>query len=215
MKRLKNREDAANELRESLPLEQMRVENWNLVAVSSGGLELASYVNKRLSLPIDMLLSASISAPQNPECEIARVCETEELVIHEALCDSFDIQVDYVYAEATRKHEEKILPNIYKYRKGRHFDSKKGETVVILDEGSETGLKLMLAIKAILSQQPKAVYIAVPVLPHEIFDAIEPLVDGIFFVKDIENYKITSCYYEKLEPVSDETIELILKKDNG
>ncbi len=192
----------------------MRVENWNLVAVSTGGLELAYYVNKRLLLPLDILISASITAPHNPECEIARVCETEEMVIHEALCDSFDIQLDFVYGEATRKHEEVILPNMYKYRKGRHFESKKGKTVVIFDDGSETGLKLMLAIKAILSQKPKAVYVAVPVLPQEVLDAIEPLVDEIFFLKEIENFKETAYYYEKLESVNDETVENILKKEN-
>jgi len=215
MKRFEDREAAAKELREVLPKEKMRIENWNLVAVSTGGLELAYYVNKRLKLPLDILISASITAPQNPECEIARVCETEEMVIHEALCDSFDIQLDFVYGEATRKHEDVILPNMYKYRKGRHFESKKGETVLILDEASETGLKLMLAIKAILSQKPKAVYVAVPVLPQEILDAIEPLVDEIFFLKEIENFKETTCYYEKLEKVDDEMIEMILKKENG
>jgi putative phosphoribosyl transferase len=215
IKRFKNRKDAAKELVESLPCDQMRIENWNLVSVSPGGLELASFINQRLSLPIEMLFSASITAPHNQECEIARVCETEEIVIHDALCNSFDIQVDFVYAEATRKTEEKILPSIYKYRKGRHFDSKKGKTVLIIDEASETGLKLLLAIKAILAQYPKAVYVAVAVLPQEVLEAIEPLVDNIFFLKEVVNFKETQCYYESLDDIDDETIEMILKKENG
>jgi putative phosphoribosyl transferase len=211
----KDRETAAKELREALPIEQMRTENWSLVAVSTGGLEVAYHVNKRLGLPIDMLFSASIVAPHNSDCEIARVCETEEIVMHEALCYSFDIQVDFVYGEAARKHEEKILPDIYKYRKGRHFESKKGKTVLVFDEGSETGLKLLLAIKAVLAQHPKAVYVAVPILPQEVLDTIEPLVDEIFFLKEIVNYKETPCYYENFEHVEDEMITMILKKDNG
>ncbi len=214
MRQLKDREDAAKGLLDTLPLEQMRSENWNLVALSSGGLYLASLINRRLSLPIDMLFSASITAPNNKECEIARVCETEEIVIHDVLCDSFDIQVDYVYAEATRRNEEKILPDIYKYRKGGHFDSKKGETVLIVDEASQTGLKLLLAIKAILAQQPKAVYVGVPILPQEVLEAIEPLVDDIFFLNEIVNFKETQCYYEKLEDVDDESMQMILKKEN-
>lgn len=215
----KDRKAAAKELRDTLPTEQMRMDNWNMVAVSTGGLEVAYYVNQRLDLPIDMLFSASIVAPHNAECEIARVCETEEIVMHDALCRSFDIQLDFVYGEAARKHEEKILPDIYKYRKGRHFESKKNKTVVIFDEGSETGLKLLLAIKAILAQDPKAVYIAVPVLPQEVLEAIEPLVDEIFFLKELINYKETPCYYESFEDVEEELITMILKgtlkKDNG
>ncbi len=211
MRVFKDRAEAAKELLESLPIERMKSEQWQLVAVSSGGLKMASLINQRLHLPIDFLFSASITAPHNPDCEIARVCETEEIVIHEELCNAFDIQVDYVYGEATRKHEERILSQIYKYRKGRPFESKRGKTVLIVDEGAESGLRLMMALKAILTQRPRAVYVAVPVLPEEVLEAVDRLVDKVFYLIDLENYKETSCYYETFENVDDVTIEQILK----
>ncbi|MBN2896117.1 MAG: phosphoribosyltransferase [Campylobacterales bacterium] len=211
MKIFEDREEAAKELLESFPCERMRSEQWQFVAISSGGLKLASYLNKRLGLPIDFLFSASITAPHNSECEIARVCETEEIVIHEELCKAFGIQFDYVYGEATRKHEEKILPQIYRYRKGRPFESKKGKVVLIVDEGAESGLRLMMALKAILTQRPKAVYVAVPVLPEEVLMEVDRLVDHVFYVSEVENYKTTTCYYKTLERVDDATIEKLLK----
>ena len=210
MKKFADREDAAKRLLELMPIEKMRNEAWEIVAVSVGGVELAAYLNGRMQLPLDILLSAPIVAPNNEECEIARICETEEIVIHEQLCDAFDIQVDYVYGEASRRHEEKILSDMYHYRKGRHFEPKRGKSVLLVDEGSETGLKMMLALKAIFAQQPKAVYIAVPVLPEETLDALEPLVDDIYYIYDIENYKETPCYYERLDTVGLESIEKIL-----
>ena len=73
MKKFKDREDAAKGLYDSLPIDRMKDESWNLVALSTGGLELAYHINKRLSLPIDILVSAAITAPQNTDCEIARV----------------------------------------------------------------------------------------------------------------------------------------------
>jgi putative phosphoribosyl transferase len=85
----KDRLDAALQLKELLSMEQMKSESWNLIAVSSGGLVIASEINKRLKLPIDFIFSAGITAPQNPECELARVSETEEIVIHQALVDAF------------------------------------------------------------------------------------------------------------------------------
>jgi len=91
----KDRKTAAKELKETLPTEQMRTDNWNMVAVSTGGLEVAYQVNQRLALPIDMLFSASIVAPHNAECEIARVCETEEIVMHDALCHSLHIPAEF------------------------------------------------------------------------------------------------------------------------
>ncbi|MEJ2372879.1 MAG: phosphoribosyltransferase, partial [Sulfurimonas sp.] len=140
-------------------------------------------------------------APNNSECEVARVSETEEIVIQENLIESFEIQLDYIYGEAHRKHEEGILSNIYKFRKGRPFPSMKNKVVLLIDEGSETGTKFMTAVKTILAQSPKAVYIAVPVIPSDVFETLEPFVDDIFFLYDIDDYVETPLYYKKLEKV--------------
>lgn len=206
----KDRSDAAAQLKEHLPLERLKAENWHLVAVSSGGLALAERLNTRLKLPIDYLFTEPIYAPQNHECEIARVSETEEIVMIKSLVGAFDIQVDYIYGEAKRKHEEKILSKVYKYRKGRHFELMHGKTVLLMDEGAETGLKLMTAIKTIMMMRPKAVYIAVPVLPLDVLESLEPLVDDIYYVHDVEDFVQTSSYYASLEKVTDDEIEEIL-----
>lgn len=212
--KFKNRSDAAIQLKELLPLDRMKSESWSLIAVSSGGLMVADAINTRLKLPIDFLFSASITAPQNPECELARVSETEEIVIHQALLDVFDIQVDYIYGEATRKHEEKILSAIYQYRKGEHFQSMKGKNILLIDEGSETGLKLMCAIKTAFSQKAKAVYVAVPVMPSGVVEALDPIVDAVFCVHELDDYVDTKYYYQEFDAVEEEIIETILEKRN-
>lgn len=212
--KFKNRSDAAIQLKELLPLDRMKSESWSLIAVSSGGLMVADAINARLKLPIDFLFSASITAPQNPECELARVSETEEIVIHQALLDVFDIQVDYIYGEATRKHEEKILSAIYQYRKGEHFKSMKGKNILLIDEGSETGLKLMCAIKTAFSQKAKAVYVAVPVMPSSVVEALDPIVDAVFCVHELDDYVDTQYYYQEFDAVEEEMIETILEKRN-
>ncbi|MDD2838833.1 MAG: phosphoribosyltransferase [Sulfuricurvum sp.] len=208
----KDRSDAAQQLRELLPLDRMKSEAWNLIAVSSGGLVIASYLNTRLKLPIDFIFSAGITAPQNSECELARVSETEEIVIHQALVDAFDIQVDYIYGEANRKHEEKILSAIYQYRKGENFKSMKGKNILLIDEGSETGLKLMCAIKTAFAQKAKAVYVAAPIMPTTVVEALDPMVDGIFCLQELDDYIDTGYYYQTFDPVDEETIETILEK---
>jgi putative phosphoribosyl transferase len=206
----KNREDAALQLKEQIPYARMKNELWNLVSVSSGGLVIASHLKGNLENHIDYLFSESIKAPNNKECDIARVSESEDLVIDNTLVDSFGIKYDYVYGEARRKHEEKILSYIYKYRKGKHFEDMNEKVVLLVDEGSESGMRLMCAVKTILNMQPKAVYIAVPVIPSEVIEALSPLIDDIYFVNEIKDYKQTSCYYRNLDDVKDEEIVNIL-----
>ena len=209
---LKNRQDAAGKLIDVIPMQKFKEEQWDIVAVSKGGLALGSFLRGKLNNSLDFLFSEAILAPNNPECEVARVSESEEIVINEQLVSAFEIQYDYIYGEAHRKHEEEILSYIYQYRKGRHFSSMENKVVLLIDEGSETGSKFMTALKTILAQKPKAVYIAVAVLPTDVLEQLEPFVDDIFFLYDIDDFVETSLYYEEFEDIKDETIEKLLEE---
>ena len=189
---LKNREDAAKKLQDVIPMQRLKDEEWEIVAVSRGGLALSSLLKGRLNNNLDFLFSESIMAPNNSECEIARVSESEEIVINEQLVSAFEIQYDYIYGEARRKHEENILSYVYQYRKGRHFKSMKDRIVLLVDDGSESGMKFMTALKTILVQKPKAVYIAVPVIPADVLELLEPFADDIFFLYEIDDYVETA-----------------------
>lgn len=211
---LLNRQDAAKRLQDVIPMQKLKDENWKLIAVSRGGLEIAYHIRSKYKNSIDFLFSEAILAPNNSECEIARVCESEEIVINEKLVSSFGVKYDYIYGEARRKHEEKILSYIYQYRKGRPFSSMHNQIVLLIDEGSETGLKFMTALKAILAMKPKAVYIATPVIPSDVLDSLEPFADDVFFLYNIDDYVETSLYYEELEKIDEERIEKILGEKN-
>jgi len=207
-----DRKDAATKLIDVIPMNKLKEEAWDIVAVSRGGLEVAACIKGKLPNNLEILFLEGIMAPNNPECEVARVSETEEIVINEQLVSAFEIQYDYIYGEAHRKHEENILSRIYQYRKGQPFPSVKDRIVLLVDEGSESGSKLMTALKTVLVQGPKAVYIAVPVLPSDVLETLEPFVDDIFFLHDIGDYVETALYYEHLEPMNDEKIEKILEE---
>ncbi len=210
---LKDRIEAANRLKETLPMQKIKEENWIFVAVSSGGLEIAHQIKGTLRNKIDFLFSESILAPNNDECEIARVSESEEIIIIDELAHAFDIQYDYIYGEAHRKHEEKILSYVYQFRKGRPFVEIEGHVVLLLDEGAETGVKLTTALKSVLAMKPKAVYIAAPILPTTVVENLEPFADELFFVYNIDDYVETKLYYKNLPPISEERIEKILGEE--
>jgi len=207
---LADRTEASQKLQEILPMQKIKDEDWIFLAVSSGGLDIASKLKSNLKNSIDFIFSEAIQAPNNPECEIARVSETEEIIIIDELVKAFDIQYDYIYGEAHRKHEEKILSYVYQYRKGRPLINITNKIILLLDEGSETGVKLTTALKSVLNLNPKAVYIAAPILPTTVIENLEPFADEIFFAYNIDDYVQTSLYYKKLPQIGDEEIEKIL-----
>lgn len=210
---LEDRVDAAKQLLDIIPIHKLKDEKWQIVATSKGGLSLGSLLIKKLHNSLEALFMAPIMAPNNPECEVARVSETEEIVINEKLVTAFDIQYDYIYGEAHRKHEEDILSYIYQFRKGRPFASMSDKIVMLVDDGSETGSRFLTALKTVLAQKPKAIYIAVPVLPTDVLELLEPFVDNIFFLYAIDDFVQTSLYYKNLEKVEDEEIEKLLEEN--
>ena len=206
----KNRKDAARAVTEVLPLQQMQRESWVLIAVSEAGVVLCNELRGRKTYKIDWLMGASVMAPNNPECELGRVSEFEQLVINDDLVKAFGVQYDYVYGEAHRKHEEKILSDIYHYRKGRPLTALQGKNVLLVDQGTESGLKLMCAVKTVLALSPDALCACAPVMPREVYSAIEPLCDALYCPHVLDDYIETSCYYSQLEAIPDGTIITIL-----
>lgn len=214
--RFENREDAALELMDVLPFKQMQDEKWRLVAISSGAVPIVEMIAQKSSLKYDVLFTEPVCAPNNKECIVAMVSETEEIVTHEALIDSFDISLNYIYGEARRKYEEKILKYVYKYRKGALIRSLKGENVLLVDEGCENGLTAMTAIKTAINMEARRVAYAVPIVPQDVASDMEKVADELFFVCNIADFLYSSFYYEDgLEELDSEEILSIIEKSKN
>ena len=206
-----NKEDASHQLIETLPLELLRENETVIIGVSEGGVYFADQIAKVTESQMDILLTESILAPNNPDLAIAMISETEEVVMHKALIDSFGINEDYVYAEAQRKYEEEILDYVYKYRKGKDLVSLKGKYVVLADECIETGLTMMVALKSVIARGAKNIYIATPILDIAVYQNLLTVCDGVFCPHKIQDYISIEYYYNDFQPLSFEEIEEIVE----
>ena len=206
-----DREDASNQLIEALPVELLSQNETVVIGVSEGGVYFADKIAKKVNAQMDILLTEPILAPNNPELAIAMISETEEVVIHKALRDAFDINEDYVYAEAQRKYEEEVLSYVYKYRKGKDLVSLEGKYVVLADECIETGLTMMVALKSVIEREAKNIYIATPILDRVVYQNLLTVCDGVFCPHKIQDYISIEYYYKNFESLTFEEIEEIVE----
>lgn len=211
----KNHEDAAMKLLDVLPTSQIHEEKWLLLGLSLEALPILEFISKKIGLNYDFLFSEPIYAPNNPECEIAIVSENEEIIIHEALVNSFDIKLEYIYADAHRKYEELILKKIYKYRKGFDASTYKKRNILLIDEGCETGNRVLVALKTLINEEAKSVSFATPVIAKNSAEMLDKYVDDIFCVNEIASFVDTSFYYENSEKLSPEVILAILESSKN
>ncbi len=205
-----DREDASKQLIETLPIELLSKNETVVIGVSEGGVYFADQISKAVDAQMDILLTEPILAPNNPELVIAMVSETEEVVMHKALIDAFEINEDYVYGEAHRKYEEEVLSYVYKYRKGKDLISLEGKYVVLADECIETGLTMMVALKSVIARGAKNIYIATPILDKGVYQNLLTVCDGVFCPHKIQDYISIEYYYKDFQRLDFEEISAII-----
>lgn len=215
-----DRMDALNKLIDIIPSGEFGKPNTILIAISDGGLLLAYEMANRFGLSLDFLFTEEIFAPKNSECEVAIVSESMDIAINDVLVESFDISYDFIYGEAKRRYDEKILPNIYKYRKGEVISSLNKCNVIIIDDGIESGLTMSVAIKTCKKKFCSTIRIATPVIADDTKKQLESLVDNIFCVYTPKHFVSTKYYYDDFAKIDSGVIVEMLNKslkgsDNG
>jgi putative phosphoribosyl transferase len=206
----KDSDDAARKLLDAVPKELFSEFDTVVVGVSEGGVFYADKIARTLHAKFDILLTEPIVAPNNSEVPIAMISETEEVVLHKALVEAFDINEDYIFAEAQRKYEEEVIAYVYKYRKGGELTDLKGKYVILVDECIETGLTMMVALKSVIARGAKNIYIATPVLDKAVYENLLAVCDDVFCPYKIENYISIEYYFEIFESMHFEEIEAII-----
>ena len=208
-------DDAIMQLVDILPKNRMQTDNWMLIATNEQAIPMTEKLSTNLELEYDIIFNEPILSPNNSECEIAIVSETEEIVIDEALIYSFEISLDYVYGQAKRIYDEKIMPKIYKYRKGEILNSLKNRNVMFVDFGSETGFNAVSCIKSAIRAESKSVIYATPVMAQDVYESLEMIADEVFCVKKILNFVNVDFYYKNMQKVSQDDIIEVLNNSKG
>ncbi|CUU88474.1 Na+/H+ antiporter [Campylobacter hyointestinalis] len=210
--KFENQLDAADKLFEILPKNELISGDYVLICSSLDSIVLTDRVARALGLSYELLFSEQITAPNNPECEVGMVSETEEIVINEELINSFNITLDFIYGEAHRKYEEKILKNVYRYRKGKLLWDLQGRNILLIDEGCETGATAVTCIKTLINLGVKSITYATPLMPLGIVSYLNTLIDNIFCVRKITNFVDVDFYYNNKIDLNSDSIMSILEE---
>jgi putative phosphoribosyl transferase len=145
----------------------------------------------------DLLFIEPIFSPINKEIIIGNISELNDLVVIDELKKSFDITDDYIYNEANRVYEEKIIPKMHKFRIGESIISIENKNVLLIDLGINTGLTMLNAIKSCINAKAMKINIAVPFVSKEAADKLENMVDNLFYIHKIEDYVDTEFYIKE------------------
>jgi putative phosphoribosyl transferase len=145
----------------------------------------------------DILFIEPIFSPINKDTIIGNISELNELVIIEELKSSFDITDDYIYNEASRIYEEKIIPKMHKFRMQESIISIENKNVLLIDIGINTGLTMLNAIKSCINAKVLSINVAAAFVSKEAAEKLENIVDNLFYIQKIEDYIDTEFYIKE------------------
>lgn len=202
-----DRDDAAEQLIKILPIDKMSSEPWFILSISINGISIAKKIAKVLNAECSIIFSQKILAPLNKDCEIAIVTESEEVVIHEELVKSFEIELDYIFDMAKKLNKNIISKLIEEYKPNEVLNDLKDKNVLLVDEGLHSGLTMMACIKTAINLGAKSVSVAVPVIPHATIGDIESIADDLYYVYKLPHFVSIKSYYKELPTIKLENLQ--------
>ncbi|NVJ53387.1 MAG: ABC transporter [Campylobacteraceae bacterium] len=208
----KNRDVAAYRLIDVLPVNKMKLEEWIVIATSYGGYPVAEIIAKELEGNCDVIFSRKILSPNNEDCEVAIVTETEEVVIHEELVKAFDISLDFVFSKSRYIYENDLSKMVCKHRRGKKLGDFTNKNILLVDEGLNTSLTMMACIKTAINLGAKSVSVATPILPKVSINTIESIADDLYYVESLDHFIDIGFYYDELDELKYEDLLKIMNK---
>lgn len=193
----KNRTEAGKKL--AHVLEDLRGTNTIILALPRGGVIVAKEVADSLNLPLDIIVTRKIGAPENNEYAIGAID-----IDGDGTWNKFEYsRVDKKWiAEKinTEKIEARRRWDIY--RESRPPYSLHGKTVVITDDGIATGLTMRSAVAYAKKKGAQRIIVAVPVSAIDSTAKIKKEAE-LRFLETPASFSAVGEWYEEFPQVQD------------
>ena len=205
----KDRTDAGKQLAKNLL--SYNLKSPVVVALPRGGVAVAKPISNLLGSKLDIIVSKKIGAPNNPELAIGAVTSHGDYVI-----SSYS---DYELGEEKWNFlQDQIVCLIKdccerekKYHNGNlRTSSFENQNIILVDDGTATGMTALAAIKSIRKQNPSYIVLAIPVISSQAYDEIKNQVNKVETLKIPREFVAVGAHYLDFDPVTDEEIKKML-----
>lgn len=188
-----------------------------VIALPRGGVQVAKSIANKLGGKLDIMVSKKIGAPENPELAIGAVTSHGDYVISSYVESMSNLNLqgkqkwDYlqnqiVYLIKDCKEREKK----YLCRDAPLERLYTGQNIILVDDGTATGMTAMAAIKSIKKQNPLFIVLAIPVISFQAYDELEKQVNKIEALKIPRDFIAVGVHYEDFTAVTDEEMKALL-----
>ena len=182
-----------------------------VLALPRGGVPVAYEIAKSLHAPLDLILVRKLGVPQFPELAMGAIASGDIEFLNQTVIQSYGIQQPEIEkVKAFETQELKRRETLYKGNKPPVVLSNKN--IILVDDGLATGATMLAAIKAVKSQNPSSITVAVPVAPADTLKQISQQVDKVICLLQPNDLGSIGQYYSDFSQVSDAEVKAELNQ---
>ena len=180
-----------------------------VLALPRGGLPVAQPIAQALALPLDLLIVRKLGVPGQPEFAMGAIASGGLQVLNDEVVRRLDIRAadidTVVRAETTELARRQRL-----YRGQRPPPAIGGRCVIVVDDGLATGATMRAAVRALRTQAPARVVVAVPVAAADSVQRLRAEVDQLLTLATPEPFVAVGRWYRHFDAVEDAEVQHLL-----
>jgi predicted phosphoribosyltransferase len=182
-----------------------------VLALPRGGVPVGFEVAEALHAPLEVFIVRKLGAPGHEEYAIGAIASGGVRVLNQNVLRL--LHLDEATVEAITRSEQRELERREQlYRGERPAPEVRGRTVILVDDGLATGQTMLAAIKALKTQRPQRLVVAVPTAAADTCEDLRAEADDVICASTPEPFRAVGLWYEDFSQTSDEEVRELLAR---
>jgi predicted phosphoribosyltransferase len=181
------------------------ISDLNVLALPRGGVPVAYEVARAFHAPLDVFLVRKLGVPGHEELAMGAIASGGIRILNPSVIQALGISSQSVNAESEIENAE-LIRRERLYRPGLPPLELRGKTVLLIDDGLATGASMRAAIRAIRTQSPRALVVAVPVGSRETCEDLRRDGINLLCLESPPSFGSVGEWYLDFSQVTDEAV---------
>lgn len=182
-----------------------------VLGLPRGGVPVAFEVAKALCVPLDVFVVRKLGTPGRRELAMGAIATGGVRVLNEDVVVGVGIPIEVIDA-VTEVERQELKRRELAYRGSYSEPEVRGKTVILIDDGVATGATMRAAVRALKTQEPARLIIAVPTVAASTFSELRHEVDEIEALMTPEQFYGVGEWYQDFSQTSDAEVTDLLAR---
>ena len=180
-----------------------------VLALPRGGVPVAFEVAQALYAPLDVFIVRKLGVPGHEEYAMGAIASGGIRVLNTNVIHMLGIS-DAALEAVTAAEQIELDRREALYREHRPAPVVTSRSVILVDDGLATGATMLAAVKALRSQHPARIVVAVPTASAEVCEQMGRDADEVVCATTPEPFRAVGRWYEDFDQTSDEEVRELL-----